>query len=343
MSFITIQIRGIHMTRRRNGEELSDPVSEVQDGDGESPEVVAHFDVSRHILPRDSMFELAPRQERKLTSGEPDIADVGAPSMGGHLAEPEQDDQDHHRGRGGSTERLRARIRARKDEGPKAWLEELARAAAEAAEPVELFAAHKIPGAWLRARVRAHGESVELRATVRPGAPGSARPMFARASGEAPGLVLEARGRLRPDGSLSEIEARAASEALAEPCAELEARLRGWTGARPARVAAELEGASRELPTAAVHFVRERLEEIESLELEAHPEGLRPAPTFGELVEDRPADHIRRITLEWTDEGEPVLRPASSAVSSRAIGRDLRRVERLMALLASGASQKHAA
>lgn len=354
MAIITIQIRGLTMVRNRTGEELSDPVTELEEGAGDAGVVVAHFDLGRQYrpLPHESVFELYGSEGEDSYSAELNHmgvhAQVGsqAANTGEHQSEG-QEDQGKERG-----ERLKKRLRQRGKDGLRAWLAELAKEAAQSPELLELFMAWRVPGAFVRLRLRVSSAGeLEARVTARPPPQRKSKlsVLGVRGPSALPGCVAEARGQLRRDGTLEAIRLTVGPDGLPPPTPEVSAlldRLRG----RPAEwLAHELERGSKEHPTLGPQLLFDQMVALEAIRAEVTEAFGDPAPVFGELVhpEETPEaedDGAPCYALAWDDRDQPLwLVDTDDAPDEAALGRDLTRLQHLAAVLGTAVEEDEAA
>lgn len=344
MSVITIQIRGLTVTRRREGEVLSDPVSEIEDGDAGEAVVVAHFDFGRQYrdLPTESTFEV-----RVADSQDPlglKEGDFGAVSVSTHLADSDEEEESSQRDRG-PAERLRKRLNQRSDEGPRAWLQELARTAAQSEEPLELFLARAVAGGWLRARLKVDQDHLSLRGTLRP-AKGRIRSAMAVRDRPLPGWVLDLDARLEADGALKEVRLRGAMDALPVPEPDLVKDLLVLRRRDPINAGQQLLQLTTRHPLAGIRLVGEHLLEMECFSL-IEPEILEeeapllPSPSPSPSPEERPEAVFE---LLWSDDDKPAFYKDGACLDDTPeFERDKARVSWLAALLFSDLREEDAA
>lgn len=303
MSVIVIQIPKRTMIRLREGEHLSEPVSELEDGGYDPPdEVVIHdSDQISPDLPMLPAERLDPKavEEPGRDLGPPLASRAGPRDGGERRREPPESSRQR------VEDELRKRIRARRDEGPRAWLEEIARAARGTREPIHLFTVMRVPGGRLQARLVASGERVDLVASLR--GEGEAKPpssqVGVRVPRPRPCLMATSSARLELDGSLRELELElttwdlpvAAEPPLADgaPPATPDAvgaksPLPSLAADAPRDVSDRLEALSNLRASATPELVFDALSALESLALDRQDEPAWPAPTFTELVREGP-------------------------------------------------------
>lgn len=193
------------MTRRRSGEDLSDPVAEFEDGDADTPVVVAHFDLRQKVfeLPLETAFELDAIEGGLHASSLPIEETVGA-QLGGRMPHSD-DEEDQEQGRRRRTaENLRNRLKERREEGLRPWLCELAEATRRTPDGLDLFAAEPVPGGVIHAHLRTSGAHVQLVATWRPTRDEGPGKVSVRT--KVSYLSISARAYLETDGTLLDLE-----------------------------------------------------------------------------------------------------------------------------------------
>ncbi len=210
--FINIQVRGLRTTRRRQGEELEDPIFEADDGDGETPEVAAHFDLNRKILDVNREIQLETRNEGGVDSPSVKVGQAAAgqfmdPSGGGNEgSSEEQTGSRQQRNRTALYERQQLLGLAK--DNPKSFLREFYTRGC-GPQPFELSGVIRLRGLHVRYRLRAQRGLVAGRITLHAteGLPQtSSKNLSARRRlQDAPTLVLEGEGILQPDGSVADL------------------------------------------------------------------------------------------------------------------------------------------
>ena len=339
MSVITVQIRRPTVTRNREDDELSDPLTEFEDGDGESVEVEHSFDIRLRVLHLPTQLMFKEHDYHFKDKNTPQIESGGITISAG-LGDRQGQNQPNH-GQQSESEKLRDQLVKAQDKGLQVGLKILA-AAAETGEPIELRSAVQVPGGWLRGRLTVNKDRLQLSAGVRP-APDANRGNSTTVSVRTPGFLsrldMKLSGLLTRNGGVRDLKINLDDSQLPPIPSTVKKALKTLLDPREPKAAVEtLKQLAQDNPTSTAHVIAEQLKALESVRLGTqtnHPPSL--APTFEDLVKrnKQRSQSAPTLNLKWTKNEEPILTRGDEDIEPATVGlrRDLDRLKHLAAVI----------
>ncbi|MEL6183990.1 MAG: hypothetical protein AAFU79_05135 [Myxococcota bacterium] len=303
MAYICIQLRGIRMTRKRTGEDLSDPVSELEDGDGEASEAVV-FVHPRQVHANPDLFiesqsvslgvreTLSPRLKVEAVAGADLRLGKEATETFGRLSDPSDDPGGPQ---GEDSEPPGKDLRT--------WLQDWAEAASGGGEAGSLRTAVEVPGARMRFRFGVDGPGAfSMAASLEPPLPRSASMPTARKEAAAGrSVVLRGSGTLHAGGRLEDVRLELEDRARSTP--QRDRALSQLERLAPEEAGREVERRRPREPDLGLDWMAR---EMARLPLARFDGGT--GPTLSGLLSGGPSTREEpRLSLDWDDQGEPKL------------------------------------